>query len=167
MAVIADLNGIKTELKSIFDSANTTTASPIDLSNSLTTRVQRVMSVNPEMIKPQASFFPFVTSYIINKNVNSDDIAGNQLNSKRSSEITIEVCGAIWNSNLITVDKDPADGDINTLMENIELTLRGNPTLNGKVTWQKPDSIDYYVTRLDHQTHLRVGILRLTAKIYY
>ena len=70
MAAVVDLNGIKSTLKTLFDTANTTTASPVDLSNNMTQRVKRVLTVNPEQIPPQASFFPFVTSYITSKSNN-------------------------------------------------------------------------------------------------
>jgi hypothetical protein len=66
MAVRVDLNGIKTQIKVLLDSENTTGASIIDLSSGLANskRVQKILKVNPEMIVPQASFFPLVTCYI-------------------------------------------------------------------------------------------------------
>jgi hypothetical protein len=166
---VVDLNGIKSELKSIFEAANTTTASPIDLSSNLLgpKRVQRVMTVHPEMITPQASFFPFVTSYILEKEITGSDISVNQTNSTRNSEILIGVVGAVWNSNIVTADDDPADTDINYLMENVEQVLRANPTINGKVKWQVPQSVKYYTYPLNQQTHIRFGILTLKAKAFY
>ena len=77
MASRVDLNGIKTELKSLFDTANTTTASPIDLSSNLSNskRVNKVLTIHPEMILPQASLFPLVTCYIDSKTIKRLDIA--------------------------------------------------------------------------------------------
>ncbi len=173
MAARVDLNGIKSELKVIFDAANTTTAVaiglPIDLSQDLlnSKRVQRVMTTHPEMITPQASFYPLVTSYVLDKDVVGADIRSNQLLGQRNADVLIGVVGAVWNSNIVTVDTDPADTDINYLMENIELVLRGNPNLNGKVKFQRPLSIKYYTYPLNQQTHIRYGILTLTAKVLY
>ena len=167
MATTLDLNGIKTELKSIFDAANTTTSSPIDLSQGLTKRVQKVLTLNPEMIRPQASFYNFVTCYIKDKTVEMDQIAVNQLNIKRESTVTIDVMGAVFNMNMQSVTDDPADTDINYLMENIEMVLRTNPTLNGKVKWQKPEAIRYFASSINQQNNVRVGILTLEAKAYY
>lgn len=167
MAARVDLNGIKTELKSLFNSANTTTASPIDLSYSLTKRVQKVLSVHPEFIPIQASHYPCVTCYVSNKSMPSEDIAKDQLNAKRRCDISIDVVGAVFNQNILDITKDPADEDINYLMENIELILRSSPNLNGSVLWQKPTSCEYYSTILNSQVHLRVGIIKLEASIFY
>lgn len=169
MAVRADLNGIKTQVQTILLAANTTTGSPIDLSADLadSVRVREILKIHPELIVPQASFFPLVTCYISDKSQKRDDIASTQLAAKRRSTITMDVVGSVWNNNFKVDDEDPADEDINHLMENIELILRSNPTLNGKVTWQKPTSCRYYTTILDEQTHLRSGILRYECEIFY
>lgn len=169
MATVVDLKGIKDQIKSILDSANTTTASPVDLSANLANsqRVKQVLTIHPERIRPQASFFPFVTSYIESKDIDKDDIASSQLNAKRRSTIAVNIVGAVWNDTIVTDLSDPADSDINYLMENIELILRSNPNLNGKVTWQMSDNIKYYTTALDEQTHLRAGILTLNCTVYY
>lgn len=167
MAAVVDLNGIKDNLKTLFDTANTTTASPVDLSQSLTKRVQKVLTVNPEQIPPQASFFPFVTSYVTSKTIVQDDIAKDQLNVKRKAEITIEVVGAVFNQNQTSITKDPADTDINYLMENIELVLRSDYNLSNKIKWQKPSDVQYYTSMLDAKNHIRAGILKLTAIVFY
>lgn len=169
MAAVVDLNGIKTELQSIFNSANTTTASPIDLSNSLTRRVQKVLSVHPEMIPVQASWYPFVTCYVRSKSVDhaKSDIGVDQLQAKRKATINIDVVGAVFNQNTLANDKDPADTDINYLMENVEYVLRTNPTLNSKVKWQLSNDISYYTAALNTTTHVRAGVLSLSATIFY
>ena len=167
MAAVVDLNGIKSTLKTLFDTANTTTASPVDLSGSMTQRVKRVLTVNPEQIPPQASFFPFVTSYITSKNIYDDDIAKDQLSTKRKAEVSIEVVGAVFNQNQTDVNKDPADTDINYLMENVELVLRSDYNIGGKVKWQKPSDVQYYTSVLDARNHIRAGILKLTAIVLY
>ncbi len=54
MAARVDLNGIKTAIRDTLLIANTTTASPIDLSSNLSNskRVNNILKVNPEMIIP-------------------------------------------------------------------------------------------------------------------
>ena len=164
---ISDLNGIKTELKSIFDTCNTTTASPIDLSSNLTKRVNKILTVNPEQIPPQASYFPFVTCYVSSKTIEQSSINGDQLNGKRKAEVTLDVVGAVFNQNQLSTTSDPADTDINNLMENIEQVLRGYPNLNGKVLWQKPSDVTYFTSIINAQNHIRAGVMKLTAMIYY
>jgi hypothetical protein len=166
MAARTDLNGIKTAIKALFDAANTTTASPIDLSSNVAKRVQKVLTVHPEFIRPQASFFPFVTCYVDEKQIDADQIAGNQLNANRMSDLTINIVGAVFNANLNTVTDDPADTDINYLMENIELVLRSSPNLSGTVKWQRPTGINYFSNQ-DLKGHIRYGVLSLTAKVNY
>lgn len=167
MAERVDLKGIRDEIKSVLDALNTTTGSPIDLSANMTQRVRKVLSIHPERIGPQASFFPLVTSYIEEKDIIQDDMAGSQLNAKRRSSVTVSVVGAVWNQNMSTNLEDPADNDINYLMENVELGLRSNANLNSKVKWQIADSVRYYFTALDEQTHLRSGLLTLKCTVYY
>lgn len=169
MANRANLTGIKEALQTLFDSANTTTASPIDLSNGLSNskRVRKVLKVNPEMIIPQSSFFPLVTCYVDNKSVVGQDIAKDQLSAFRNAVVDVKIVGSVWNTNLLSVDEDPADEDINNLMENIELILRSDSTLNGTVIWQKTSECKYYTTILNEQNHLRTGILTLECKVYY
>lgn len=167
MADRCDLNGIKTQIASILESANTTTASPIDLSSNLTERVKKVLKTNPSMIPPQISYYPFVTCYVVSKSTDQKDIAKDQLNSKKRATVTVEVAGAVLNENFVSHTEDPADEDINYLMENIELTLRSNPSLNSKVTWQITKGVNYYSTPLNEQTHLRAGILTLEGTVYY
>jgi len=166
MASVVDLRGILTELISIFNTANTTTAST-DLSNNLTTRVQKVLAINPEMLPIQASLYPYVSSYITSKTIVSDDIAKNQLSCKRRADIGIDIVGAVFNQNFKTQDEDPATRDINYLMENIELILRANESINSKVLFQRPLAINYYSANIDSNAHLRAGILSLKATIFY
>ena len=167
MAAVLDINGIKTELKSIFDTANVVAASPVDLSNGLTQRVKKVLTLNPEMIRPQASFYNFVTCYILDKNIESEQIATNQLRVNRGADVTIQVMGVVFNQNMASATDDPADTDINYLMENIELILRANPTINNKVKWQRPNDVKYFSSNINQQNNVRGGILTLTARAYY
>lgn len=162
-----NLNDIKNGLKDIFDSANTTTGSPIDLSLNLTNRVKKVLTVHPDYIYPQASFFPCVTSYVVEKDIKSDQIGKSQLNTKRRSQVVIEIVGAVFNQNQTDITKDPADNDVNNLMENIEQILRGNYNISGLVNWQKPESVRYYSAQINATNHIRAGVLRLTAEVFY
>lgn len=169
MAGVVDLNGIKEAIQTLLQSANTTTASPIDLSNGLSgsRRVNQVLKIHPERIRPQASFFPLVTCFIPEKAIRNETIAGGQTRNTRRATIRVEVVGAIWNQNFQRVDEDPADEDISTLMENVELALRADSTLSGKVNWQRPTGCKYYSTYIDEQTHLRSGILSLECEVFY
>lgn len=169
MAARVDLNGIKTAIRDTLLAANTTTASPIDLSSNLSNskRVTNVIKINPEMILPQASMFPLVTCYVTDKPIKSMDIAKDQLNSQRRATVNVNVVGSIWNNNFSSITEDPADEDINYLMENIELILRSDYNLGGKVNWQIASECKYYTTVLDEQTHLRSGILSLECEVFY
>ncbi len=169
MAARVDLNGIKTAIRDTLLIANTTTASPIDLSSNLSNskRVNNILKVNPEMIIPQASMFPLVTCYVTDKPIKSMDIAKDQLNSKRRATVNVNVVGSIWNNNFSSINEDPADEDINYLMENIELILRSDYNLTGKVNWQIASECKYYTTVLDEQTHLRSGVLKIECEVFY
>lgn len=161
-----DLNNLKEQVQSIFQTANTTTASR-DLSNGLATRVQRILKVNPARIPVQASWYPFVTCYIESKNLEEAGIAITQATSKRKAIINLKVIGAIWNSSSNDGEVDPADEDCEDLMENIEEILRANPTLSGVSLWSFPTDVTYHNVALEEETHIRAGILNLKTTIYY
>lgn len=161
-----DLNGLKTELQTIFNTANTTTASP-DLSGGLETRVQSVLTVNPARIPVQSSWYPFVTIYVDNKSITQEGIVKDQLTAKRKAVIDVKVIGAIWNSTVVDDQVDPADDDCETLMESVEQILRANPTIGGKATWSMPTQVTYHSAVIEEETHLRAGILNLQTTIYY
>lgn len=167
MASRIDLNGMLTTLKSIFDAANTTTGSPIDLSQDMQTRVAYVQTINPQKIQPEANIFPLVTCYIRRKGMEDKTIGKSQASIKRRATVEIDVIGAVWNDKFNTALDDPADKDIHYLMENVELILRSNETLQSGVTWQIADAVDYYDIRLSEESHLRSGILSLKAIVFY
>jgi len=165
----ASLNDIKENIRSMLYAANTTTGSPIDLSYGLSNskRVKQVLKTHPEMIRPQASFFPLVTCYISEKDIVRMDIAKTQLAAKRRAKVKVKVIGSIWNSNMTSISEDPADEDINQLMENIELILRGDHTLGNIVNWQLATNCRYFTSILDEQTHLRSGVLDVDCEVFY
>jgi hypothetical protein len=161
-----NLNNVKEQIQTIFQAANTTTATR-DLSNGLETRVKSVLKINPSRIPVQASWYPFVTCYIDSKDIELVDFAINQTSARRKAKIDIKVVGSVWNSSIVDEEVDPADEDCEDLMENIEEILRANPTLGGVVTWAKPTAVTYHNVGLDEGTHIRAGILNLEADIFY
>lgn len=166
MAARVDLYGILENLKTIFETANTTTGSPIDLSQDMSSRVNQVMTLNPMKIPVEANNFPMVTCFVTGKTMESATI-GRQSSAKRKAIVEIDIVAAVYNDDFHTFKNDPADQDINYLMENIELILRSNESLTNKVLWQLGDRVDYYDIRLSEETHLRSGILSLKATVYY
>jgi hypothetical protein len=167
MASRFDINGMLSNIQSIFIAANTTGASPIDLSHQLSTRVASVMKVNPIQLIPEAWMFPMVTCYLSGKSTEDQTFAKSQANIKRRATLEIDVVGAIWNDTFNTSFDDPADTDIHLLMENIELILRSNETLSNAVSWSVPQRVDYYDARINEGSHLRSGILTLQATVFY
>ena len=161
-----DLNDLKEKIQTIFETANTTTASQ-DLSSGLESRVKRVLKVNPSLIPIQASWYPFVTVYTSHKDINSEGFGKDQLSVKRRAVLDLKVIGAVWNSTITNNEEDPADDDCESIMENIEQILRANPTLGGVATWSKPLSVSYHNASLDEETHIRAGIMSLEATVFY
>lgn len=161
-----DLNNILEQIRYVLDQANTTTASPIDLSQSMTRRVQFVSKIHPLKIPVQPSLYPFVTCYITDKTIQERSINKNMLNGKRRADVSIDVVGAVWNNIMSTITSDPADQDCHLLMENIEYTLRAYDNLGGAVNWHFGESVKYYDS-IQETTHLRAGVMALQATIYY
>lgn len=162
-----DISALKGAIKTIFDAANTTTASPVDLSNGMAQRVQNVFKVNPEKLPIQASLFPCVTIFIDNKSIAQDGIALNQVNARRKSEVDIKIMGSVWQNTYTDISTDDGDEEIEMLMENVEQILRNNPTLSNNVNWQLPTDCSYHTGILSEESHMRAGVLNLRAHIYY
>ena len=163
-----NISQLKTDIKSLFDSANTTTASPIDLSNGLSNRVQNVFKLNPEKLPIQASLFPALTMFVESKDITQDGIALNQVNARRKAEVDIKIMGAVWQNTYTNVSTDDADEEIEQLMENVEQILRNNPTLNNsQVNWALPLDCTFHTGILSEEAHMRAGVLSLRANIYY
>lgn len=165
-----DLSGIKSEVQSILETANTTTGSPIDLSTSMTDRVKKVLQINVERIPIQPSFFPCITMFYGGKQVELKDIAGSMLNSRRRGDIDLKIVGIVWIDNMNTSNfqyKDLADNEIENLMENIEQVLRIDPTLNNKVLWCKTTDVTYHTYTVSEGSHMRAGIMNFKLSVLY
>ena len=160
-----DLNNLKTQLQSIFEAANTTTATH-DLSDDMAKRVQRVFKVNPEIIPIEADYYPYVSVRVESKRIEAADFAATQLAAKRQSVVMVKVYGGVWSTKIDDVEVDEADEECETLMENIEQVLRGNPTLNAVATWQFPSAVRYF-SGIGEGVHLRVGVMDLEVTVLY
>jgi hypothetical protein len=161
-----NISNIKTQFKTIMDAWNSTGAT-YDLSAGLTQRVRKVLKVNPLKIPVQASNFPYVTIYIADKDIAQDGIARDQLTARRMGEIGLNIVGGVFETNSLTPETDPADEQIEILMENVEEVLRRNFELNGAVQWTKPVKVSYHTYPVNQQTHLRVGLFEVIAKVNY
>lgn len=172
-----NLYSIKESIQTVLANANTTTASPVDLSANLwgadtetSRRVQTIRKVNPDKIPTQANLFPFVTVFVEGKEISQRTIAGSQAQGKRMAEVDFKVMGVVFNDNLVNQDEDPADNDIEYLMENIEHICRSNPTFgNSLVITSMTESVEYYRGQLieNQNTHVRAGVLTLRVKTDY
>jgi len=161
-----NLSNIKTQLKAVLDTANTTTAA-FDLSTGLSTRVQKVLKVHPGLIPQQASFYPWVTTFVDKKEVEHATIAKDQITAKRMGTVTMKVVGGVWEPTVSDVTADAADEAIEKLMENVEEVVRRSFKLNNAVQWTKTEDVSYYAWPVKEDTHLRFGVLTLTAKVDY
>lgn len=163
-----DLSGIKTEVKSILDTANTTTGSPIDLSDSLTSRIRQVLQINIEKMPIQPTFFPCVTMFYDSKKIELQDIGATMLSGRRRADIDLKIVGLVWIDNMNTANfqyKDLADNECEQLMENVEQVLRNDPTLNGKCVWSKSTDTSFHTFPVSEDSHMRAGIMtyKITA----
>lgn len=165
-----DLSGIKTEVQSILDGANTTTGTPIDLSDSMTNRVNQVLQINVERIPIQPSFYPCITMFYDGKTVELRDVAKDMLTSRRRGDIDLKIVGIVWIDNMNTANfqyKDLSDNECEQLMENVEQVLRKDPTLNSKVLWSKTTDVSYHSYVVSESSHMRAGIMNFKMTVLY
>lgn len=162
MASAINLNQIKTNIKALFD------ANLSDLSTGLPSTVAKVVKINPQNIPMQPSFFPAICIFTDSKDIELADIAVNQDMGKRRGDIEMKIVGLIWNDNFNTDSDDPADDEIETLMENIEVVLReGDTTFSGLVLWSYPTNVTYFSFPTSEQSHMRAGVMTLSLKAHY
>ena len=162
MASAISLNQIKTNIKALFD------ANLSDLSTGLPATVAKVLKINPQNIPMQPSFFPAICIFTDSKDIELTDIAVNQDMGKRRGDIEMKIVGLIWNDNYNTDSDDPADDEIETLMENIEVVLReGDTTFSGLVLWSFPTNVTYFSFPTSEQSHMRAGVMTLSLKAHY
>lgn len=165
-----NISAIKTSIKSILEAANTTTGSPIDLSQNMDRRVQKVLKVHPGRVPIQTDYFPYVTCYTDSKIVSLETIAKDQYNAKRSSDpLIINIVGGVFEPVGFDAAIDNADENIEKLMENIEEILRfgDNHRLGGNVQWSFPEDIEYHDIPIEERNLYRTGTLSLSCRKYY
>lgn len=167
---VADLPGLKAAVKTLLDGANTTTGSPIDLSQSLADRVKQVLQINVEKMPIQPSFFPYVTMFYESKQIELSDTAARQLNGRRTGLAELKIVGCVWIDDMNTANydiKDLADNECELLMENVEQVLRSDPTMAGKCLSSHPTAVTYHNFRNQEGAHLRAGIMNLRVRFFY
>lgn len=167
-----DLNNIKEQTQTLFQTANTTgaattTATTTDLSGNLTTRVQRIVKTNTTRVPVQASLYPYVSVFIEDKTTDIELFAVDPATPLRTGSVNLQVLGAVWNSMVVDIDEDAADEDCENLMMNIEAILATDYNLNGAVNWQQPVSVKYHNVALDEGVSLRVGVMEVECMVFY
>jgi hypothetical protein len=165
-----DLAAIKTSIQSILESANTTTGSPIDLSDGLTSRVNKILQINVDRLPIQPSFFPCITMFYEGKSIELQDIAGSLLAGRRKAQIDISIVGIVWIDNMNASSfqyKDLADNECEKLMENIEQVLRSDPSLGGNALWSKSTDVSYENVAISEDSHMRAGIINHKITVMY
>jgi hypothetical protein len=154
---------IKTAIKTLLDAELTA-----ELSADMSKEVRRVCKLNPENMHLQASLFPAVCVYTTSKTIDPGTIVCNQVKAQRFSRLRMTIAGMVWNQNFSAdLDRDPADDDLEQLMENIEAVLRNSPTISGNSTWAFPSDVTYHNAAFDEETHFRIGFLDMELRIDY
>ncbi len=167
LAGAVDLNNIKETIRYVLEAANVAGGEPIDLSANLSRRIKTILKVNPEKLRPNANLFPCVTVFVNRKSIEAKTISKNQVIGKRRADVFLSIVGLIWNDTTATYKEDPADNDLENLMENIEQVLRAYADLNNICNWQIPKDVTYHTSGYDEQTHVRIGIMDLQVTVYY
>lgn len=162
-----DLEQIRSTIADILGDENTTTGSPINLSENLTTPVKKIYELSVEKIPVQPSCYPYVAISVARKDIEIADQGQNQLVSKRKARIDIDIMGGVWDSTMPTKTEDNADKEITYLMENIENILRANVTLRGLVDWAFPTDVAYHSVAIEEETHLRLSLMKFQLTLLY
>lgn len=166
----APIANIKENIRSVLTLNNTTTGAPVvDLSQNLDTRVTGTYKLNPQQIPLLGNAIPGVCVFTDSKTpITIEGIVKNQTMAKRKATVNLKVAGMVWEPNFTqTKTHDPVDDQIEYLMENVEQILRGYDTLGGNVSWHFPSGITYHSATFDEESHFRVGVMDIEAKLFY
>jgi hypothetical protein len=162
-----DLNGIKDQIKSILDTANTTTAT-YDLSTNMDERVTGVYRLRPERLRDIGDHFPLVTVYTVRKNTQNADVALSLQTGKRFADVTFEIAGVIYDTDFVTDNtENPSQNEAEYLMENVEQVLRNNGQLNSTVKWHTVNNVDYFALPVTEESHYTVAVMELECRVQY
>jgi hypothetical protein len=163
-----DISNIKTQIKSILDVANTTTAA-VDLSGGMDRRVQQVLKVHPLKVPIDPGSFPWVSMYIDSKEIEQLTMghAGSQASALRSAELVVHLACAVQEPLITSVKEDQGDENCEKLMENVEEIIRSNTNLNSSVDWCFPDTAEYHDEPWDERNFIRGALLPLRCKVFY
>lgn len=161
-----DLANIKTQVKSILDTANDAGAD-YDLSTGMDNRVKAVMTIHPQLVPVQSSLFPCVSMFYDAKDIQPGGIAKNQLTAKKVGTVSLNLVGMVFLHHIPDPLKDKSDTECEQLMENVERVLRANDDLNGSVLNQLSQNVTYHNLQIEEEVFLRTGILTVECKVYY
>lgn len=164
-----NIGNIKTQIKSILDAANTTTGSPIDLSNGMATRVQQVLKVHPLKVPIDPGSMPFVSMYVESKEIEQLTMGhkGNQTSALREASLIVNIACAVQEPLITSVKEDQGDENCEQLMENVEEILRANSDLNSSVDWCFPETAEYHDEPWDERNFIRGAVLPLRCRVFY
>lgn len=165
-----DIGNLKEQIRYVLYTNNTTTGAPVsDLSANMVKRVPEnsIFKFNPEKLPIDAAPLPAVYVFTDKKSIQQKTISKDQVHGKREAEVSFTIVGAVWNQTMNNILEDPADKDLENLMENIELILRSYPTLGNYTRWQFPTDVTYHSLSYDEKAHLRLAMMALQCKVYY
>lgn len=162
-----DINGIIEATQTILETANTTTASPLDLSSGLTNRVANIVKFSPVYINAQRDKIPAIHVWLESKDIDFKDISINQLNGRREGTLQIKVAGFVAMTNYITQDVNQSEQEVRILMENIEQVLRSNDKLSNTVDRQRITNVTYFDLPYTDEVNFKAAVLSMEAKKYY
>lgn len=165
-----DIGNLKEQIRYVLWANNTTTGAPVsDLSANMVKRVptDSIFKFNPEKLPIDAAPLPAVYVFTDKKSIMQKTISKDQVVGKREAEVNFTIIGAVWNQTMANILEDPADKDLENLMENIEKILRSYPTLGNYTRWQFPTDVTYHALSYDEKAHLRLAMMALQCKVYY
>lgn len=162
------LNEIKEQIRYALFVNNTSTGAPTqNLSENMSRPVGQILKINPEKIPMSSNIMPCVTVFIDSKETSPNTINRDGLNGKRRAEVNLKVVGIVDEPYTTDLKEDPADEDLEILMENIERVLRGYDSLSNNVRWQFPTAVSYHSAGWDEQAHYRAAIMDIKATVDY
>lgn len=159
---------LKEQIRFVLDENNTTTSTVLNLSAGMSKPVKKVMTLNPEVLRPGADVYPALCIYTDSKDVTPSNIARDQLGTRRQAKVLFNIAGMVWNQNFQSnIYDDPADNDLEKLMENTEKILRHYHTLGGEAKWQFPLDVSYHSAAFDENAHFRIAFMSLECTVFY
>lgn len=159
-----DYANIKNQVKAILEAANTSTATPLDLSNGLRDRPLLISMRHPAKVMADAPELPAVCMYYDQEDNVVETFAKDLSNANIRNDIELRIVSIVSFIDIGSTDVE-SDSECETLNSNVKEILRNNFTLNDAVKFSVPLRTTFFED-ISEENIIRAAEFTLKCTVY-